>query len=54
MNAQETTTEIRELTTNELDKVDGGFVWIAAFLGGAAVGYGIRLAGDAVSDWFAD
>ena len=51
---QETTTEIRELTTNELDNVDGGFVWIAAFLGGAAVGYGIRLAGNAVSDWFAD
>ena len=47
------TTEIRELTSDELNDVNGGFVWIAAFLGGAAVGYGIRCAGDALYDWFA-
>jgi hypothetical protein len=52
MNMQETT-EIRELTSEELNDVNGGFVWIAAFLGGAAVGYGIRCAGDALYDWFA-
>ena len=53
MNAQETT-EIRELSIDELDEVNGGFVWIGAFLAGAAAGYGIRLAGEAVYDWFAD
>jgi bacteriocin-like protein len=50
MNAQETT-EIRELTMDELNEVSGGFVWIGAFVGGAAVGYGIRCAAEAIGDW---
>jgi bacteriocin-like protein len=50
MNAQETT-EIRELTMDELNEVSGGFVWIGAFVGGAAVGYGIRCAAEAIADW---
>jgi hypothetical protein len=50
MNAIET----RELNAAEVEEVSGGFVWIAAFLGGAAVGYGIRKGGEAIVDWFFD
>jgi bacteriocin-like protein len=50
MNVQEMT-EIRELTMDELNEVSGGFVWIAAFVGGAAVGYGIRRGAEAIADW---
>lgn len=42
---------VRQLADNELDAVNGGFIWIAAFVIGAAVGYGCRRAGDAVVDW---
>ena len=53
MTAQEKTSEVRELTANDLDEVNGGFVWIAAFVGGAAVGYGMRSGGEALYRYFA-
>jgi len=37
---------IRHLTDSELDSANGGFIWIAAFAIGAAVGYGCRKAGE--------
>lgn len=45
------TSEVRRLAENELAAVNGGFIWIAAFVIGAAVGYGCRKAGDAAVDW---
>ena len=55
MQAQtEQTADVRHLTATELDDVNGGFIWIAAFAIGAAVGYGIHKAGEAVGDWFGD
>lgn len=45
------TAEIRHLTDTELDNVNGGFVWIAAFVIGAAVGYGCNRAGNAFVEW---
>ena len=50
MNAIESS-EIRELSAAEVDDVSGGFVWIGVFLGGAAVGYGIRKGVEAIVDW---
>ncbi|MFM9850945.1 MAG: hypothetical protein ACKVP3_27945 [Hyphomicrobiaceae bacterium] len=47
----EQTSEVRQLADNELDAVNGGFIWIAAFAIGAAIGYGGRKAGDAAVDW---
>lgn len=32
-----------ELSIDELDNVSGGFLWIAAVVGGFAVGTGIRM-----------
>jgi hypothetical protein len=43
--------EVRHLTDGELDAVNGGFIWIAAFAVGALVGYGCRRAGDAAVEW---
>jgi bacteriocin-like protein len=45
------TPDFRQLAENELAAVNGGFIWIAAFVIGAAVGYGCRKAGDAAVDW---
>jgi hypothetical protein len=45
-------TQARELNAAEIDDVSGGFIWIAAFAIGAAVGYGCRKAGDATVEWF--
>jgi lactobin A/cerein 7B family class IIb bacteriocin len=55
MNVQETT-EIRELTSDELDDVNGGFIFAAAaaFVGGYVAGRAIRSAGDWVRDYFAN
>lgn len=47
----EQASEARQLTATELDAVNGGFIWIAAFAIGAAVGYGCRKAGDAIVEW---
>lgn len=44
---------LRELNAAEVDDVSGGFVWIAAFVIGAAVGYGIRKGGESLYDYFA-
>ena len=52
MNTQEKTDEVRELTANDLDEVNGGFVWIAAFVGGAAGRYGPG-GGEALYRYFA-
>lgn len=39
-------------TADQVSEVRGGFIWIAAFAIGAAVGYGCRKAGDAVGFFF--
>jgi hypothetical protein len=36
----------RELSIDELDSASGGFLWIAAVVGGFAVGTGIRMGFD--------
>jgi hypothetical protein len=46
--------QVRELSAAEVDDVSGGFVWIGAFVGGAAVGYGIRKGVEAFVDWLFD
>ena len=60
MNTQEKTDEVRELTANDLDEVNGGFVWIAAFVGGANATsntlagqiYGVPVAGTMAHSFF--
>jgi len=48
LNMEMKTTEAaeRELSIDELDSASGGFVWIAAFVGGFVVGGAIRLTAD--------
>jgi lactobin A/cerein 7B family class IIb bacteriocin len=55
MNVQETT-EIRELTSEELNDVNGGFLLAAAavFVGSAALGYAIRRGMEAAREWVAN
>jgi hypothetical protein len=43
--------ELRMLRDDELDEVNGGFIWIAAVAGGFAAGVGIRWAADKVISW---
>jgi hypothetical protein len=42
MKVEELNMEPRELTLDELDDASGGFIWIAAVVGGFAVGTAMR------------
>ena len=46
--------ELRVLSDDELESVNGGFIWIAAVVGGFALGTGIRYAADALASWILD
>ena len=46
MEMTKTDTAERELSIDELDSASGGFIWIAAVVGGFAVGTGIRMGFD--------
>ena len=46
--------ELRVLSDDELESVNGGFIWIAAVVGGFALGTGIRYAADALDSWILD
>jgi uncharacterized membrane protein YedE/YeeE len=43
MNTLTENQDIRELSIEELDDVNGGFIWIAAVVGGFLIGTGIRM-----------
>ena len=43
MKMEELNMEPRELSIDELDDASGGFLWIAAVVGGFAVGTAIRM-----------
>jgi len=45
---------IRELSIDEIDSVNGGFIWIAAVVGGFAAGVAIRAGIDAFVSWLTD
>jgi hypothetical protein len=46
--------ELRVLSDDEVESVNGGFIWIAAVVGGFALGTGIRYAADALASWILD
>jgi hypothetical protein len=46
MEMKKTETAERELSIDELDSASGGFIWIAAVVGGFAAGTAIRMGFD--------